>query len=146
MNREEAFSKLLKYCTYQERCHSEVRKKLLGLKVYGDDLEEVMAKLIENNFLNEERFAKTYAGSKFRQLQWGKIKIGLQLKARGISDYCIREGLKEIHETEYDETLDKLIDKRKKQLEGDANIINKTAQYLISRGFEPDLVWSRLKD
>ena len=86
MNNDEAFSKLLKYCSYQERCHEEVRAKLISLKVYGNDLDNIITRLIEHNFLNEERFAKTYAGSKFRQMQWGKTKITYQLKFKKISD------------------------------------------------------------
>jgi len=70
MTNEEAFNKALKYCTYQERCHNEVRTKLLSLKIYGNELENIISRLIEHDFLNEERFAKTYAGSKFRQMQW----------------------------------------------------------------------------
>jgi len=145
MNSEEAFSKLLKYCTYQERCHEEVRAKLISLKVYGSELEEVMSRLIENNFLNEERYAKTYAGSKFRQLQWGKTKIIQQLKFRKVSEYCIKEALKEINDDDYIKTLKTLAEKRKKQVKGDKNHVQKTVQFLISKGFEPDLVWKEVK-
>ncbi len=145
MTQEEAFNKLLKYCTYQERCHEEVRSKLLSLKVYGNDLEQVMSRLIEHHFLNEERYAKTYAGSKFRQMQWGRIKITLQLKFRKISEYCIREAMKEIDQDDYIKTLRQLIEKRKQQVKGDRNAIHKTAQHLIGKGYEPDLVWKELK-
>jgi regulatory protein len=146
MTNEEAFSKLLKYCTYQERCHEEVRTKLLSLKVYGNDLENIMSRLIENGFLNEERYAKTYAGSKFRQMGWGRTKIMYQLKFRKISDYCIREAMKEINEEDYIRTLRAQLEKRKKQVEGDKNWIHKTVQHLISKGFEADLVWKELKN
>lgn len=145
MTNEEAFSKLLKYCTYQERCHEEVRTKLLSLKVYGNDLENIMSRLIEADFLNEERFAKTYAGSKFRQMGWGRTKIMYQLKFRKISDYCIREAMKEIREEDYIKTLRQQLEKRKKQVEGDKNRVNKTVQHLISKGFEAELVWREMK-
>ncbi len=141
---EEAFQKLMKYCTYQERCHEEVRSKLISYKVYGDDLERVISRLIENDFLNEERFAKLYAGSKFRQLQWGRTKIIGQLKFRKVSDYCIREALKEIPEEHYLRTLRALIQKRKPARGFDTATRIKTAQYLISRGFESPLVWQEL--
>lgn len=146
MTNEEAFSKLLKYCSYQERCHEEVRSKLLSLKVYGNDLENVMSKLIENDFLNEERFAKAYAGSKFRQLGWGRTKIQHQLKARKISEYCIKEAMNEIQPEEYLKILRRNIEKKIAHLQKDKNRLYKTAQYLIGKGFESDLVWRELKD
>ncbi len=145
MTNEEAFTKLLKYCTYQERCHEEVRSKLISLKVYGNDLENVLSLLIEKDFLNEERYAKTYAGSKFRQMQWGKTKILHQLKFRKISDYCIREAMKEIDNDDYLKTLQQQLEKRKKQVSSDKNWVHKTAQYLIGKGYEPDLVWKELQ-
>ena len=92
----EALAKALKYCAYQERCHEEVRTKLIKLGMRGNDLENIMSRLIELNFLDEERFAKTYAGSKFRQMGWGKKKIIMELKKRRISDYCIMQAMKEI--------------------------------------------------
>ena len=145
MTNEEAFNKLLKYCTYQERCHNEVRTKLLSLKIYGNELENIISRLIEHDFLNEERFAKTYAGSKFRQMQWGRTKIIYQLKFRKISEYCIREAMKEIGDEDYLKSLRGQIEKRMKQVSKDKNPIQKTAQYLIGRGFEPELVWKELK-
>ena len=145
MTNEEAFNKALKYCTYQERCHNEVRTKLLSLKIYGNELENIISRLIEHDFLNEERFAKTYAGSKFRQMQWGRTKIIYQLKFRKISDYCIREAMKEISDEDYLKSLRQQLEKRMKLVSKDKNPIQKTAQYLISRGFEPELVWKELK-
>jgi regulatory protein len=122
-----------------------VRAKLLSLKVYGNDLENLMSRLIENDFLNEERFAKTYAGSKFRQMHWGRTKIKYQLKARKVSDYCIKEAMKEITEADYLKTLNYELEKKKKLTAKDKNWIQKTAQYLIGRGFEADLVWRVVK-
>lgn len=146
MTNEEAFSKLLKYCTYQERCHEEVRSKLLSLKVYGNDLENILSRLIQNDFLNEERFAKTYAGSKFRQMGWGRTKIIYQLKFRKISEYCIREAMKEISPEDYLKTLKSELLKKKKLVLKDKNWQYKTAQYLIGRGYEAELVWRELKE
>jgi regulatory protein len=145
MTNEEAFAKLLKYCTYQERCHDEVRKKLLTLKVFGNDLEQIMSRLIEHDFLNEERFAKAYAGGKFRQMHWGKTKIIYQLKFRHVSDYCIKEAIKEIDDEDYLQCLHDEIEKRRKQVNDAANPLQKIAQHIIGKGFEPDLVWKVLK-
>ena len=66
VSKDDALKKLQRYCVYQERCHQEVRQKLLDLGIYGDDLEDIIVELIEDNFLNELRFAQMYAGGKFR--------------------------------------------------------------------------------
>ena len=92
---------ILHYCQYQERCHSEVRNKLYELGCNKDDVEQHIIDLIETGILNEERFAKAYAGGKFRMKQWGREKIRQQLKFRKISEYCIRKGLAEIDGNEY---------------------------------------------
>jgi regulatory protein len=139
------FQKLVKFCTYQERCHNEVRSKLLSIKVYGQELENIMNRLIELGFLNEERYAKTYAGGKFRQLGWGRNKIIQQLKFRQVSPYCIAEAMKEIDEDDYVLTLKKLAAKRLQQLRSDPRKTYKTIQYLIGRGFESELVRQALK-
>lgn len=102
---EEALDKLQRYCVYQDRCHQEVRTKLLELKVYGDKLEEVMSALIEENFLNEERFARSYVRGKYKIKRWGKSKILLELKRRKISAYCIKKGMSEIEEDVYLENI-----------------------------------------
>ncbi len=139
-------NKLRHYCAYQERCHEEVRTKLLSLKVYGNELEEVINKLIEDDFLNEERFAKAYAGGKFRMKKWGRLKIMNELKQRKISDYCIRKGMAEIDEDDYIKTLNQLTAATLKKYKS-TNLFEtktKTGRYLISRGFESDLVWKAI--
>lgn len=135
-----------RYCAYQERCHSEVRSKLLEIGMRGTDLEEVIAMLIQDGFLNEERFARVYARSKFRQVQWGRVKIEQALKQKRVSDYCIRKAMEEIDENEYNQLLQSLADKKWGTLKGNAYVKrNKTAEYLIRRGFESGLVWQVLK-
>ena len=84
-----------RYCVTQDRCHSEVRTKLLKKHVYGDDLEEILSQLVSEDFLNEERFARSYARGKFRMNKWGKFKIRMMLKQKQVSDYCIRKGLED---------------------------------------------------
>lgn len=111
---EIALEKLRKYCAYQDRCHQEVRTKLLSLQVYGEELEEVMSQLIAEDFLNEERFARSFARGKFRIKHWGKIKIVNALKRKYISDYCIRKALLEIDDIEYQSTIQSLIKKNKR--------------------------------
>ncbi len=143
-----ALQKLMHYCAYQERCHQEVRSKLISLEIYGDDLEEIIAELITENFLNEERFAKTYAGGKFRLKKWGKIRIRQELKKRKISDYCIKKAMQEIDEESYMEGLYKVIEKKRKT-EKETNefkLKGRLAKYAMSKGFEAHLVWQALKD
>ncbi len=136
-----------KYCAYQDRCHSEVRHKLISLGIYGDDLEEIIFDLIQENFLNEERFARSYARGKFRIKQWGRNKIIRELNARQVSEYCIRMALEEIDEEEYLQTLKKLAQKKWKEYRGMKNFERKgrLARYLSSRGFENELIWAELK-
>lgn len=134
-------------CAYQERCHQEMRNKLYEWGLYPDAVENILANLITDNFLNEERFAKSYAGGKFRIKKWGRIKIKIELKKRKISEYCIRKGMLEIDEKEYIQTLKQLIEKKSKEVKGgNLQVKNyKIAQYIASRGFEQDLIWDFLK-
>lgn len=113
---DKALDKLRKYCAYQDRCHKEVRNKLLELKIYGDELEEVISILIQDNYLNEERFSKSFVRGKYRYKKWGRIKIESALKSKNISAYCIRKGLEEIDDEEYFGHLKSLIEKKSKEL------------------------------
>lgn len=147
MVRSDIMQKLRRYCAYQERCHEEVRTKLLSLKVYGRELEEAISQLLAEDFLNEERFAMAYAGGKFRMQKWGKEKIKAGLKARKVSEYCINKALKGIPDTGYKESLNKLIQSAMKRYKSNSLIITerKTAQYLIAKGYETELVWQHIK-
>jgi regulatory protein len=143
-----AKEKLRRYCAYQERCHSEVRQKLISLGVFGDDTEEIISYLIVEGFLNEERFAKIFAGGKFRMKKWGRLKIVSALEKKGVSRNCIKAGLKEIDEENYLETLTKLLSE-KLLLTTEENLYvkrDKLSQFAIQRGFEPELVWTCLKE
>ena len=108
----EARKKAERYCAYQDRCHQEVRRKLYDLGLYGEDVDQVMAQLIEDRFLDEERFARSFARGKFRMKKWGRQRIERELKSRRVSAYCIRKGLSEIDDAAYDETLRGLLRKR----------------------------------
>jgi len=146
---EEALAKLQRYCAYQDRCHQEVRNRLLELGMRGDELEEVIADLIAENFLNEERFARSYARGKFRMKYWGKNRIRLELRKRKISEYCIRKAFEEIEEEGYLPQLRQLFENKKKQIKQKDNPFifrQKLAQYALRRGFEPELVWKVVKE
>ncbi len=147
-SKADALVKLQRYCAYQDRCHQEVRSRLIELGCYGQDLEEVMANLIEEKFLDEERFARSFARGKFRMKQWGRTRIRQELKLRNISEYCIRKAMEEISEQDYLKTLMEVLEKRSMQIaEGnDFARKGKLAQYAMSRGFEAELVWKTLDD
>ncbi len=148
LSKTDALAKLQSYCAYQERCHREVRSKLLNLGIYGDDLEEIIASLIEENFLNEERYARSFARGKFRMKQWGRNRIVRELKMRDISDYCIRKAMTEIDEEEYLKTLEAVLERQAEKVKADNDFAkqNKLAQYAIQqRGFEAELVWDAVK-
>lgn len=134
-------------CAYQERCQQEMRDKLYEWGLHSNEVENIIADLISTNFLNEERFAKAFAGGKFRIKKWGKVKIKIELKKRKISDYCIRKGLAEIDDKEYINTLKDVISKKlKENSKGKIQVRNyKAAQYAQSRGFEGDLIWDIIK-
>ena len=143
VSKDQAIIKLRYYCAYQERCHKEVRTKLLSLNIYGDDLEDIILHLIEEDFLNETRFAQAYARGKFNFKHWGRIKISIELKRRQISPYLIRLGLKEIDEEEYLNVIQLEVDKYAQKISNKGNIYeqrNKTVAYLMRKGFEVDII------
>lgn len=144
----QAYIKAQAYCAYQERCQQEIRDKLYEWGITSDDVENIISKLISENFTNEERFAKLFVGGKFRIKKWGRVKIKLELKRRKISDYCIKKGLQEIDEQQYEKTLADVIESQSKKMK-EKNAIRKNYRlgtYVISRGFEADLVWQYLKN
>jgi regulatory protein len=139
----QALPKLMQYCAYQERCHSEVKEKLYNYGVYSNDAEEIISKLIEEGYLNEERFAIHFAGGRFRMKQWGRIKIKYELKQKQVSEYCIKKALKSIDADDYEITLRKLAEQKLKTIKGEKNIFikkRKLQDFLLQRGFENDLV------
>lgn len=139
---KQALLKAESYCAYQERCQQELRDKLYSWGLHEIQVENVIADLIASNFINEERFAKAYAGGKFRIKKWGRVKISIELKRRKISAYCIKKGLAEIEQEEYIKTLQKVAEvKIKATKERDSKKKKyKVMNYLLSRGFENDLV------
>ena len=143
----QAVDKAMKFCAYQERCQTEVRQKLRSFQLTELQREEVIAELIEQDFLNEERFSKAFSRGKFRIKSWGKNMIRQALFQKQISEYCINKGLLEIEDEEYLITLDKLIEKTLNKYTGIQYYQKeaKTAQYLIGRGFESNLVWDQIK-
>ena len=144
----EARIKIAKFCAYQERCHQEVRDKLYRYGLNKEEVELIIYELIQNDFINEERFAIAYSRGKFIYKKWGRNRILLELKRRKISDYCIKKGMREIDEEDYFNTLKELIDKKFKTVKSENAYQrkHKVALYMIQKGYEADLVWSELNN
>ncbi|MFZ4542946.1 MAG: regulatory protein RecX [Saprospiraceae bacterium] len=144
-----ALTALQRFCAYQERSHSEVRNRLLEIGIYGEELDRIIVDLINDNFLNEERFAKVFARGKSNIKKWGRIKIENELKFRKISTYCIRKGMEEIDEHIYVENLRQLLRKKHVAFPDQDNQFRteqKLYQYAIQKGYEADLISSILKE
>ncbi|MBL7849645.1 MAG: RecX family transcriptional regulator [Cyclobacteriaceae bacterium] len=145
---EEAFTRICRYCAYQERSHKEVRAKLFSYGLFSSQVEELLSRLITEGFLNEERFARAFAGGKFRMQKWGRLKIVRALETHGLSGRCIQRGLKEIDGTAYTKVLRQLLTRKLAGL-NEANLFKarqKAAQFAIGKGYEPELVWELLRD
>ena len=145
---QEAMSKLEYYCAYQDRCHKEVVDKLRQMRMIPQAIDQIVVHLIEENYLNEERFAQSFARGKFNVKKWGKRRIVNELKSRNISSYNITTALKEIDDTDYLQAFDKLAEKRSAQLtDGNAQKRRKKlADYLLYRGWESHLVYDKVKE
>lgn len=144
---DEATKKLEGYCAYQDRCHKEVISKLREMGMIPIAIDEIVGHLIKENYLNEERFACSFARGKFNIKKWGKNRIVNELKQRNITKYNLKIALKEIDENLYLETLELLAEKRVEQLT-ETNVFKKRkklADYLLYRGWESPLVYEITK-
>ena len=145
---KQAKLKIAKYCAYQERCHQEVRDKLYSYSLATDDVELIIYELIQQDFLNEERFALAYVRGKFIYKKWGRNKIRMELKRRKISDYCIKKGLQQIDPDKYEEVLTALITKKINSLKAIKGYQKnyKAAQFVMNKGYESDIIWAIIKE
>lgn len=140
---DKALQKIRQYCAYQERNHREVKEKLYGYGLYKEDVEELISRMIEENYLNEERYAVAFAGGKFRMKGWGRIKIRYALRQEKLSEYCITLALKSIDEAEYSNKLEALYKEKLKSLKGEKNHFvrkQKLQAYLLQKGYEADRI------
>jgi regulatory protein len=144
---EEAGKRMQRYCAFRERCHQEVVQKLREMNMIPQAIDSIVVSLIEEGFLNEERFAMEFAKGKFRQKHWGKTRIRRGLQQREISGYLIRKALGEIDEDAYRKSFDTLAEKRWKELRSESNLQKKRkklADYLLYRGWEPEMVYNKV--
>ena len=140
---EQALQKARHYCGYQERCHSEVQEKLYSFGLRKPQVESALATLIEEKYLNEERFAIQFAGGHFRLKHWGKVRIRYQLKQKKVSDFCIKAALAAIDEADYGHTLTRLAEKKWEELASETNFParkSKWQEYLLRKGYESDRI------
>lgn len=142
----EAVRRAENWCARQERSHHQVRRKLFDWGQGEDASERIIAGLIGNGFLNEQRFAQAYAGGKFRMKKWGRRRIEARLRHEGLSPRCIATGLREIDDQSYRATLDKLLRQKLAALTGLDPFVRKhrAARFAIGKGYEPELVWQLL--
>nr|WP_297786980.1 regulatory protein RecX [uncultured Allomuricauda sp.] len=144
----EATQKMERYCAYQERCHKEVTEKLKGMNMIPEAIDQILGHLIQENFLNEERFAKAFARGKFNIKKWGAVRIKNELKFRDISAYNIKSALAEIQNEDYLKAFDELAKKRVAQIK-ETNPFKKKkklADYLLYRGWESHLVYEKANE
>jgi len=133
--------KIEHYCAYQERCHLEVTNKLNKLGVFGDELDEYVCYLIDENFLSETRFSEAYVRGKFNNNNWGKVKLSRELKLRNISDWNISNALNQIKSEDYNKKLRKLCKKLVENSDKpEFELRNKVVKNLSYKGWEIDLI------
>lgn len=139
---EEIKRKMEQYCVYQDRCHKEVEQKLIQYQLIPEAREHILLHLLSHEFLNEERFAKSFARGKFRIKKWGRDRITRELKFRDISSYLIKVALREIDAEEYEETLFELVAKKQQSLreEDPFKRRRKLFDFLKYRGYETSLI------
>lgn len=145
---KDALHKIENYCAYQERCHEEVINKLRSMKMDSDEIDVIITRLISDNFLNEERYACSFARGKHRIKHWGKIRITNELKSRKINQTLITIALKEITTEEYEDTFHNLTEKHWDSI-SETNSLKKRKKfcdYILRRGFESNLVYDKVKE
>ena len=145
---KEAINKIEHYCAYQERCHEEIVQKLRSMKMDSEEIDSIMVHLIGDNFLNEERFACSFARGKHRIKHWGKIRIVNELKSKKITQTLINIALKEISPEEYATTFHTLAERNWESIR-ETNLMKKRKKfcdYMLRRGFESNLIFEKVKE
>ena len=145
---KEIEGKLQYYCSYQDRCHKEVKAKLKSFKINSEELNEIVSNLIKDNYLNESRFSKSFVRGKFNIKNWGRVRIINELKLRNISIYNINLGLKEIDDQDYINKLEDIFNKKLSSLSNlNSNLKKKKIiSYLLYRGWESNLIYSKVNE
>ena len=139
-------AKLRHFCAFQERCIHDVEDKLREWKVGQKHVEKLIEELIKEDFLNEERFARSYAGGKFRINHWGKTKIIYELERRGVPDLIIQIGLQEIEDEEYEETLKEILERKNREIKDEDKYKRKQklVAYALQKGYHYGMIKQEL--
>lgn len=147
-SKEKALQKIKHFCAYQERSHKETKEKLYSFGLRKIDTESLLSFLIEENYLNEERYAVHFAGGRFRLKHWGRVKIAYELKQKQVSPYNIKRALLSISEEEYLQMLQKVAAQKWELLKEETFLLRKSklVQYLLQKGYEQPLIQQTLKD
>jgi regulatory protein len=145
---KEAIHKIEHFCAYQERCHDEVVQKLRAMKMESNEIDEIVAHLIKENYLNESRFACSFARGKHRIKFWGKVRIVNELKFRNISTYNINLALKEITPEEYDTNFNTLAERNWHSIKESNGLKKrkKCCDFLLRKGYESNIVYEKVKE
>lgn len=130
--------KLVNYCVYQDRCHAEVEQKMREFLLIDEAKDEIILYLLKENYLNEERFTRSYIRGKFYIKHWGRNKIKMHLKMKQISEKLISKCFDEIDEDDYEKMIKKIFEDYSSRQKGlqEYQKKSKTIKYLMSRGFE----------
>lgn len=145
---KEAYTKMAQLCSRSEQCSTDIRKKIVAYEIMDELVEEIITKLKTEKFLDDERYVKAYVSDKFRLNKWGKIKIRHYLKAKGLSDGLIDNGLNEIDEEQYKKVLIATLKEKAKKVKT-TNKYEKAGQiirFAQSRGFEPEMIHRYLNE
>ena len=145
---QEATKKLEHYCAYQERCHKEVKQKLTDMYMIPEAIDVIMIHLLEHNFLNEERFAKTFVSGKFKIKAWGRRRLTYELKQKDVSKFNIKQALAEISDEDYIGLFNDLAEKRANSIK-ERNVLKKKKKfvdYFLYRGWESHLVYDKANE
>ena len=143
-----ALEKAAKYCAYQERCHWEVEKKFREWNIDDEIQDEVISELIQQNFLNEERYAKAFVRGKVNIKRWGRYKIKMELQSRHISTYSINKAIQEIDEEKYILNLQELLQKKSQTViaQNDFEKKMKLLKFLSSKGYETEIINEQIEN
>jgi regulatory protein len=146
---DEAWKRITRYCAYQERCHSETRDKLYTYGLYAEQVEELLGRLISENYLNEERFSLAFARGKSRLKGWGTKKIELELKRRQVSEWCVRRAIQSLDQGEYNQAAKKVMEKKKALLDREKNPkikLQKLKNFMLGKGYDWQTISMLLQD
>lgn len=133
---------MVNYCVYQDRCHAEVEQKMRDFLLIPEAKDEILLYLIKENYLNEERFTRSYIRGKFYIKNWGRIKIKSHLKFKGVPEKLINSCFDEILAEDYEAAIIKIWENYYSKIKGlkEYQKRSKTVNYLIGRGFEYNVI------